>query len=85
MMLEEINGHWDTGKLEHPLGRGMNFQIETEDIQPIIDRLTKQNIRFFREPVVNEYKTSDTTFVQKEFLVQDLDGYLLRFSQEMES
>ncbi|MCP1531076.1 bleomycin resistance protein [Bacillus pumilus] len=83
MMLEEINGHWDTGELKHPFGRGINFQIDIKDVQPVIDRLRKQNIPLFREPTVSKYKSNDTTFIQKEFLVQDPDGYLLRFSQEM--
>ncbi|WP_429673503.1 bleomycin resistance protein [Bacillus pumilus] len=83
MMLEEINGHWDTGELKYPFGRGINFQIDIEDVQPVIDRLRKQNIPLFREPTVSKYKSNDTTFIQKEFLVQDPDGYLLRFSQEM--
>ncbi|WP_445661689.1 bleomycin resistance protein [Bacillus sp. FSL K6-2431] len=83
MMLEEINGHWDTGELKHPFGRGINFQIDIKDVQPVIDRLRKQNITLFREPTVSKYKSNDTTFIQKEFLVQDPDGYLLRFSQEM--
>ncbi|WP_438824827.1 bleomycin resistance protein [Bacillus pumilus] len=83
LMLEEINGHWDTGELKHPFGRGINFQIDIKDVQPVIDRLRKQNIPLFREPTVSKYKSNDTTFIQKEFLVQDPDGYLLRFSQEM--
>ncbi len=85
MMLEEINGHWNTGELNRPFGRGINFQIDIKNIQPVIDRLRKQNISLFREPTVSEYKSNDTTFIQKEFLVQDPDGYLLRFSQEMEN
>ena len=24
LMINEINGHWETGKLEYPLGRGIN-------------------------------------------------------------
>ncbi len=85
IMLEEINGHWNTGDLTHPFGRGINFQIDIQDIQPVIDRLKKHNIQLFREPKVSEYKSNDTTFIQKEFLVQDPDGYLLRFSQEIEN
>ena len=84
MMLEEMNGHWDTGELKRPFGRGINFQIDIEDLQPVLDRLKKQNIPLFREPVVSKYKSNATTFIQKEFLVQDPDGYLLRFTQEME-
>jgi len=85
IMLEEINGHWDTGELIRPFGRGINFQIDMEDIQPVIESLKKQNIPLFRELTVSEYKSNDTTFIQKEFLVQDPDGYLLRFSQEVVS
>ena len=32
IMIEEINGHWDTGELQYPFGRGINFQIETDDV-----------------------------------------------------
>lgn len=85
IMLEEINGHWDTGELIRPFGRGINFQIDMEDIQPVIESLKKQNIPLFRELTVSEYKSNDTTFIQKEFLVQGPDGYLLRFSQEVVS
>lgn len=85
MMLEETNGHWDTGELKHPFGRGINLQIEVEDIQPIVDRLKEENIPLFRNPVISKYRSNGTIFTQKEFLVQDPDGYLLRFSQEMES
>lgn len=85
LMLEEINGHWETGELKYPLGRGVNFQIDTKDIHPIMDRLEKQNIPLFRELTVSTYKSNNTTFIQKEFLVQDPDGYLLRFSQEIAS
>ena len=84
MMLEEINGYWDTGELKYPFGRGINFQIDIKNIQPVIDRLRKKKHPLFREPTVSKYKSNDTTFIQKEFLVQDPDGYLLRFSQEME-
>ena len=30
IMIEEKNNHWNTGKLERPFGRGINFQIEVE-------------------------------------------------------
>ncbi|WP_164215749.1 VOC family protein [Virgibacillus sp. YIM 98842] len=82
IMLEEMNGYWNTGKLEYPFGRGINFQIIADNIQPIVDRLIQNEIHLFREPAVNEYKTNETVFKEKEFLVQDPDGYLLRFSED---
>ena len=81
LMIEEINGHWETGLLEYPLGRGINFQIIVKDIQPIVNRLNQNAISLFREPFVSEYTTGETVVKEIEFLVQDPDGYLLRFSQ----
>lgn len=85
IMIEEINGFWNTGLLEYPFGRGINFQILTDDIQPIVERLIQNEILLFREPTVNEYKSNENVIKELEFLVQDPDGYLLRFSQEINS
>lgn len=85
IMIEEINGYWNTGLLEYPFGRGINFQILTDDIQPIVERLKQNEILLFREPTVSEYKMNETIIKEIEFLVQDPDGYLLRFSQEISS
>ena len=83
LMIKEINGYQETGLLDYPLGRGVNFQIIVEDIQPIVCRLNQHAISLFREPFVSEYITGDTIIKEIEFLVQDPDGYLLRFSQEL--
>ena len=81
-MLEEFREDgWNVGVLEQPYGRGINFQIELDDIQPIYNRLTRDRVRLFREIKDNWYKTGDILSGQREFLVQDPDGYLLRFSQ----
>lgn len=85
IMIEQINGYWNTGLLEYPFGRGINFQIKVDDIQPMVERLKQNEILLFREPTVSEYKNNETVIKEIEFLVQDLDGYLLRFSQEMSS
>lgn len=85
IMIEEINGYWNTGLLEYPFGRGINFQIIADDIQPIVERLIQNEILLFREPTANEYKSNETVIKELEFLVQDPDGYLLRFSQEISS
>ncbi|WP_207789361.1 hypothetical protein [Neobacillus terrae] len=42
IMIEEINGYWQTGELSYPFGRGINFQITVSDINEIyksLDRL----------------------------------------------
>ena len=81
IMIEQINGHWDVAPLEYPFGRGINFQIEVSDVEKISARLTESNISLFKKISISTYKAGDTIFTQKELLVQDPDGYLLRFSQ----
>ena len=66
-MIEEINGYWNTGLLEYPFGRGINFQIKADDIQPIVERLIKNEILLFREPTVNEYKSNKTVIKEINF------------------
>jgi len=83
LMLEEINNHWSTGKLERPFGRGINFQIEVDKIQPILNRLKKHNYPIFIKPKENWYRQDNQLLGNKEFLVQDPDGYLLRFVEDL--
>ena len=81
IMIEEINGHWNTGELQNPFGRGINFQIATDDVYKIADNLKQNNIKLFRDVFESQYKCGSEVISEKEILVQDPDGYLLRFSQ----
>ena len=47
LMIEQINDNWNVGKLEHPFGRGINFQIETNEIEEISKRLKENNIKIY--------------------------------------
>lgn len=42
--------------------------------------LKQKNVIFFKEFMVNKYQANDTIYEDKEFLIQDPDGYLLRFN-----
>ena len=79
IMIEEVNGYWNTGKLEYPFGRGINFQMQVSNVEKIRDNLVKNNIELFRDITISEYECNGEIILQKEFLVQDLNGYLLRF------
>jgi catechol 2,3-dioxygenase-like lactoylglutathione lyase family enzyme len=83
IMLEQINDHWKTGKFEYPFGRGINFQIEVENVYSILENLQKNNFPIFKEVEENWYRQNDQLLGNKEFLVQDPDGYLLRFAQDL--
>lgn len=81
IMIEEINNHWSVGTLEKPFGRGINFQIETNEIDAIFQRVKLANMPVYKPIFESIYKAGDVTYVEKEFLIQDPDGYLLRFQQ----
>ncbi|HBJ1651258.1 TPA: VOC family protein [Clostridium botulinum] len=81
IMIEEINGYWNTATLEYPFGRGVNFQINVSSVDGIISSLNKNNVEVFRDVKINTYGGNREAYVEKEILVQDPDGYLLRFSQ----
>ena len=74
---------WKTGEFDYPLGRGINLQIEVESIKPLIDNLKNENMEFFLEVEEKWYRKNDTEVGNKQFLVKDPDGYLLRFTEDL--
>ena len=85
IMIEETNGHWATGTLEHPYGRGINFQFKVENVNNLIESLRANDIQLFRPLTESWYRGGDVLYGLSEFLVQDPDGYLLRFAQDIGS
>jgi catechol 2,3-dioxygenase-like lactoylglutathione lyase family enzyme len=85
VMLCQINGEWVTGPLERPFGRGINFQIMVEDIEPPLARLREAEWPLFRDVRESWYRVGDEERGSREFLVLDPDGYLVRFSQGLGS
>ena len=83
IMIEEINNNWSTGKLKYPFGRGVNLQIEVNKIQPILDNLKKKNYPLFKKPKEKWYRQGTKLIGNKEFLIKDPDGYLLRFFEDL--
>ncbi len=85
LMLEQYHpGGWNPTELVRPLGCGVNFQIEVDDIDLLLQRVIKHGVTLYRGLSDNHYRIAETTVCQREFLVQDPDGYLLRFSQYIE-
>lgn len=82
LMIEEINDNWNTGKLEYPYGRGMNISMEVKDIDSIYYKLKEKAYPIFQDMQVDKYQVDDKVYFDKEFLIQDVDGYLLRFVSE---
>ncbi len=83
VMLCQMNGNWQTGPLERPFGRGVNFQIGTVSVEPILAALAAMGWPLFRDVHDAWYRIGDVEDGNRQFLVQDPDGYLLRFSQDI--
>ena len=85
LMIEQYSSDaWNTAELIKPLGRGVNFQIDVDDIDVIYRRVMHNNVTLYRELKDNHYDIGDHIACQREFLLQDPDGYLLRSSQYIE-
>jgi catechol 2,3-dioxygenase-like lactoylglutathione lyase family enzyme len=76
---------WDTANLEYPLGRGINLQMEVTNIDLLINRINIMHYPLFREVNYSTYAEDNILHKQKEFLVQDPNGYLLRFCEIYEN
>lgn len=82
VMLEERRGdrHWITGPLSPPLGRGVNFEIKVSSVEPLIAALATARWPLYQDCEEQWYRGNDVEVGVRQFLVQDPDGYLLRFS-----
>ncbi|TFH15120.1 VOC family protein [Candidatus Bathyarchaeota archaeon] len=74
---------WMTGEFEYPLGRGINLQIEVPDVDSLLERLRENGVRLFMESEEKWYRKDRVEVGNKQFLVQDPDGYLLRFFEDL--
>lgn len=82
VMLEQLGPtSWSVGELAKPFGRGINLQISTTSLQPLLDNLESAKWPLFIPPTERWYRTGSIESGQRQFLVQDPDGYLLRFAE----
>jgi catechol 2,3-dioxygenase-like lactoylglutathione lyase family enzyme len=85
VMLDQIGlgRDWITGALEQPLRRGVNFEISVPSIGDLCARFAASGWPLFMEQEVKWYETVDGKIGVEQFLVQDPDGYLLRFTSRL--
>ena len=84
-MLQELsdNEKWDLAPLTYPFGNGINFQLEVSSVDKIYSNLKEHNYPIAFDIEENWYRQDNKLLGNKEFLVQDPDGYLLRFSEDL--
>ena len=84
-MLQEFSDKdkWTIAPLKYPFGNGINFQLEVSDVDKIYTSLRENNYKIAFEIEENWYRQDDKLLGNREFLIQDPDGYLLRFFEDI--
>ena len=80
-MFEQIHDEgWNTGELTYPLGRGINFSIAVDDIENLYKLVKSKKLEIYKKLTKSVYLVNGIEEIQMEFLIQDPNGYLLRFT-----
>ncbi len=88
MLFQDVNGQtkknkekWITSDLAYPRGRGVNFQIEINNTERILKSIEDEGYEIYLGIREKWRRVGKREIGEMEFLVQDPDGYLLRFSE----
>ncbi|MFI4919084.1 MAG: bleomycin resistance protein [Legionellales bacterium] len=88
IMLDEIKKTgrtWLTGSLEAPFGRGINLEIRTNDVDKLYRQIQQHKVDIFL-PIENRwYQAGNVQIGNRQFIVLDPDGYMLRFAQDLDA
>ena len=80
IMIQEENDTWNVGEMSYPFGRGINISMNVSDVKKMYQYVINNKIKIFKELEVHHYRVDDKVYADTEFLIQDPDGYLLRFN-----
>lgn len=91
IMLDEIcnNLHsgtkrtWLAAPLETPFGRGINLEIKTTNVEELYNRCKQLGSRIFLPIEDKWYRANNMEIGNRQFIVLDPDGYMLRFAQDL--
>lgn len=86
LMLQQADGpgrRFRTAPLERPYGRGVNLQIEVADVDALHARAAAAGHDLVLELEERWYRTGAVEAGNRQFVVADPDGYLLRFFQDL--
>ncbi|WP_328733406.1 bleomycin resistance protein [Falsiroseomonas selenitidurans] len=86
VMLEEAfrpGRRWITAPLERPFGRGVNLQMQLPAIGPVLAALQAAAHPLYLPLEEKWYRAGSQDAGVRQFIVQDPDGYLLRFQESL--
>ena len=87
-MLEEAAGpgrRFRTASLEYPYGRGVNFQIQVTKVSDLYKRCLESQCPIVIELEERWYRKGELDLGNRQFVVADPDGFLLRFFEDLGS
>jgi catechol 2,3-dioxygenase-like lactoylglutathione lyase family enzyme len=82
IMLEEVSGvgrRFNHVPLDYPYGRGVNFQIEIDDVDVVWERVQRTDLKICLPIEERWYRMDSVELGNRQFVVFDPDGYMLRF------
>ncbi|MFN8389957.1 MAG: VOC family protein [Bdellovibrionota bacterium] len=88
LMLEEAAGpgrRFRPAPLERPLGRGVNFQIQVSGVDALYQRVIKSGLEIIIPLEERWYRRGEHELGNRQFVVADPDGYLMRFFSDVGS
>ncbi|MFU8925889.1 bleomycin resistance protein [Acinetobacter puyangensis] len=87
LMIDQIGvgRTFDDGHQPHnyPFGRGLNVQIKVSNLDLLLKSLVQNEITLFLPVEECWYRVKDVESGNRQFIVADPDGYLLRFYQDL--
>ena len=88
LMIEEISEQsrqFSTAPLEKPLGRGLNMQIQISNVDDLYERVLLSHAKVIIAMEEKWYRMETQEGGNRQFVVSDPDGYLLRFYSDLGS
>lgn len=86
LMLQQADGprrRFRTAPLEYPFGRGINLQIEVPDVYFLHDQIIRGGSSVYLPLEERWYRQGNEEAGNRQFVVADPDGYLLRFFSDL--
>lgn len=87
LMLDQLGQGRDFSTLqkppEYPFGRGLNLQIQVNDLTPMLNAIKAKKLKLHLPLEEKYYRKDNIEIGQKQFIIADPDGYLLRFCQPL--
>ena len=69
----------------YPFGKGVNVQIRVASVERLLDALSAADHTLYLPPEEKWYRKAEHEVGNRQFVVADPDGYLLRFYEDLGS